>query len=283
LTTARPPQASYPSDIFVPFAEYSEIIVSMDMGFRKLISEATLEALTENQHIFFRRKGFKELADEINSGKCVLIRNSAKEFERLVAVAILHLENEDGNVFCQIGKLEEDKVVPDCKLPGSKQERGESMEDAIYRVLCGQLAVFEDAIEYGRTESTVKWMESKDFGIRTKYLRATQYATIRAEFEMPENSETVHTFPEHGLMILKNGVGSKVQSLVYSWLPQQEFDYFNSPDGKEDLLRKLSPVRPRRNSRLSQIESGQQHDRAVPHNVGSSYRLLEIDHDEVLI
>merc|ERR1711870_70196 len=132
-----PPRAQYPSDLSIPFAEYSELVVSMEFGCRKLIGFIALQALKQSRVFFVKSSNaLDELNEEVLSGKSVLTQNSDGEVERVAAVTVLRVERADGSIFVQLGKIDADgSIVPDCKLPGSKQERGETIDDAVQRVL----------------------------------------------------------------------------------------------------------------------------------------------------
>merc|ERR1712066_803786 len=216
----------------------------MEFGIRKLIGFVALQALRESRVFFVKssNSALNELQEEVLSGKCVLTQNSDGDVERVAAVTVLRVERADGCVFAQLGKIDGNGVaVPDCKLPGSKQERGETIDDAVQRVLSETLGPLEEGVVLGKVETMVQWKESKDFGIRTKYLRGIQYTTIGTSYEIPtipySPSSVVRPVPtgaegtcmlleNHGLYII-NGRGKE---LIYAWLTNDELERFSSPE-----------------------------------------------------
>merc|ERR1712032_1250996 len=70
----------------------------------------------------------------------------------------------------QLGKLE-DTINAACQLPGAKQDRGEMTADAANRVLLTKLEPMADLVNIIGTKREIKETESKEYGVRTKYLR----------------------------------------------------------------------------------------------------------------
>ena len=61
--------------------------------------------------------------------------------QRVVSVVALHAENDEGDMFVQLGKWSEsdDDITVAVELPGGKQERGELPFDSIQRLFKSKL------------------------------------------------------------------------------------------------------------------------------------------------
>lgn len=239
----KAPRTSWPTDLEVPSTEYSELVMSMDFGLRKMVSMAALESMEESawqRVIFSRRKSIEDLRSEVENGKCQLVQTSEGEVLRITAVTVLLLQHEHDEIFTQVGKRDRGILTVDCKLPGAKLEKGEKMDDAFPRMLDKVVGPLAGGILLKHTEREATWGTSEAFGIRTKYWRTINHAAIAPEFEIPGNSDKFLTvrLGTRALHIFTR----ESQDLLYMWLPAEDFQHFSSPAGKPALEAILAPL-----------------------------------------
>lgn len=244
LRAAQPPNASFPTDVQIPNTEYSELVMSMDFPYRTLIGTAALHAFEAvlNKQMFNLRQSdtLEELQREVQTGKCLLIQTGEGDLVRITAVTVLYLERESGEIFAQVGKVEGGELIVDCKLPGSKLEHGENLRDACERMVDKVTADMAGSVVLTRVDTEVSWGTSSKFGIRTKYLKTINYATLTPGFQMPEDSSTFRTWrhADHDVhCILRDNHES-----LYMWVHQDEYKQLSSPSGRPALEAMLAPL-----------------------------------------
>jgi len=94
------------------------------------------------------------------------------EVQRIVSIVALRIYHpRNGTLLVQLGKCIDDQLSVACQLPGGKQERGELAADAVQRFLRTKLVSLVGQIVVTSMERETREKYSKDFGIRTKYLR----------------------------------------------------------------------------------------------------------------
>lgn len=279
ILQARPPKGSWPNDISVPLTEFSDIVLMMDAGFRRLVS---LVALRRRRGSLWSRNYFHsstgqsmtELEDEVRSGRCAVAVNSAGELERVVTVADLRLERE-GNILVQLAQLQDEQLLPVCRLPISELRRGENQGDAVNRVLYELLGPQAENV---RPERTWRHWALQDAGvIRTRCLHITHVASVLGYLETPRPSfrevsimNTLYAgddaalseamLVQHRLQVIScNGsVG------LYTWMPPASFEHLSSPAGAEDLRRRLSRISGSSVAALATLESPRRNGVTVP-------------------
>jgi len=129
--------------------------------------------------------GCMRLEQEIKSGKSLVILTGAGEIQRVVSVVALRVRRQDGNIFVQLAKWEQSSgVCPHVQLPGGKQERGEQPFDSVQRFLDTTLSPLADS-EVEHMERDVTERLSKDYGVRTKYLRTVCLGKLDVNFCAP--------------------------------------------------------------------------------------------------
>mmetsp|Transcript_49468 Transcript_49468/g.115689 ORF Transcript_49468/g.115689 Transcript_49468/m.115689 type:complete len:1091 (+) Transcript_49468:144-3416(+) len=259
LTNARPPHASFPTDLHVPFTGFSEVILSMAQPYQEAISRITFETfqLDQQRHAGLfggSGKGLQELEDEVRSGSCTLLENGRGETERVVALCVLRVEDENGHIFVHIGTWEGEGASPKVKLPGAKQKAGEMSSDTVARVLKSDLKVMKDKVELAHTEQVTETKESASYHINTIYLKTIQYAMITGPFECTKfvcsfsltggsevdaHGSYVPLVPSRDIFVIPDGK----KYGMYTWLRQEEFDFLSSPGGPKALGAILDRVR----------------------------------------
>mmetsp|Transcript_17761 Transcript_17761/g.41193 ORF Transcript_17761/g.41193 Transcript_17761/m.41193 type:complete len:963 (+) Transcript_17761:57-2945(+) len=239
LFKACPPHSTYPTDLRVPFGEYNEIITSMDFKHRKLVGEAALESLRETtwkrQLFMGDGKGLAALEAEVRKGGCVLIQNAVGEVERVVAVTVLLMAREDGSIFLQMGKWQKGHAVPDCKLPGVKQEHGETIHDSFHRLLREELEPIAGGVHLTALKRETDLKPSLSFGINTKYLRTVHLATFNEEYHIPFSGDDCFYIPRNDLYVIRSARGVKI---LYGWVRPENKE--SALEGGKELERRLA-------------------------------------------
>jgi len=116
---------------------------------------------------------YDELMEEVKTGASTLTRITSDVGEetimRSTAAVMLELRRSDGRMLAQLGKVENDTLVPLCVLPGSKVHDGQDVRAALQDVIDAKLAPIASVIHFGSTVSSVKQHPSSYFGIDTVY------------------------------------------------------------------------------------------------------------------
>jgi hypothetical protein len=194
VRNAQPPACNFPDDLDVPFTDYSEIVLGMPANLQVVIGLDAIQQLRIDKKIGrFIMEGpggrgviLDKLQQEVLSGRSTLLISAAGEVERVASVIAFRLENEYGEVLAQIAKYEDGQMAAACQLPGGKQERGELPVDTMHRLLQTKLEPLKDLVYIVGTSQEVTAKASKDFNIRTKYMRTIGYSKVsRAEFNPP--------------------------------------------------------------------------------------------------
>merc|ERR1712176_515848 len=134
IVAAVPPHASWPSDLKVPFTDIADLLQSQDVGIG-LLRQAQMKGLD------IPSAKIHKLEAEIKDGKCIVQLGHDNSLERVVAVVALHIENNDGLIFVQVGKFDAaGGVSVTCVLPGKKRGKGEFPHETIKRVIENDLA-----------------------------------------------------------------------------------------------------------------------------------------------
>jgi len=170
VITAFPPFAERPSDVKVPFTEYPDIVSSMDPELRTLIGHMALR--------YAQATSTKKLVDEVSSGIATVVEETNGEPLRIVRVTALRIERADGCVLVELGKVRDGVAKTSGKLPGSKMTGDEGPADAARRVLESQLPAVAECVEFTFTECNISIERSKQYGVRTRYLRTVQHARL---------------------------------------------------------------------------------------------------------
>lgn len=250
LVSAKPPAASWPSDLEVPFTEHPDVVILMNRQRRSLIGFLALEALQSHWHwrLLVKQHDLEELTEEVQSGKSTLAESSGHAVERLVAVAVLCLKRDDGRVLVQLGKWEEGSVVPKCTLPGSKLHDCELPVDAVQRVLQEELWPFAHGVRKGRVEQVVESRESARYRLKTRYVRTIQYATLSRDFVEPllPTPIGVGSLPSNMQHHAKSDLFLlRVHKKTYlcAWIAQELHEALSSPSGDKALKAWVSSVK----------------------------------------
>jgi len=277
LQNAQPPVADWPTDLRVPYTDFGDIVSSMEPSHRvRLGLQALDEWEAENNAswtwLAARRRGSAiyqgsstdKLREEIMNGKSNVLLTADGQLERLTYVVALRIERLDGCILAQLWKSEGSgsgvELKPCCRLPGTKQEKGEAPNEAMRRLLKTKFAPLVTHLEVRSTSRKNVWEESKDFGIKTHYTRTE--AHFKLQVDLPAigmvlrhdegQSEPELIEPEDDIYYHTAGielVGREVPILrdkegkvFYAWLSPEEFRLLSSPEGEGELATCLAEL-----------------------------------------
>lgn len=262
IRSARPPHSDWPTDLYVPFSEFGDIVVSMNPANQLTIG---LDALRHVPplHVWQRWGGSQvvvELEREVRKGQSTVVLDTNGEPERVVLVTRIRVENQ-GLVLAQVGKLEQCKVVCECLYPGMKQENHELVRACAKRIAhdkLGELARFVRTIGYERTVLT---KESKTYQVRSTYfttlvhMRPVAPLLIQTEGRqplpapVPEGSWRRMSLRERRMSWRSHDAlkylgrrevyatpSASGKTLLFAWLAPDEYEFFtNHVDGRSVL------------------------------------------------
>jgi len=250
---AKPPYASWPTDLRVQGTEASDLM--SDELSKKLLQELS-GSITDEQ--------MTALQKELDAEKCAIVRNDVGEIERVVALVVLRLTwPETEEILVQVADWEPGRSVkPTCTLPGCKRQRGEAPESALQRLMTKEMQPFTNLINFmWSLEENLDVQESARFGVRTRYVRTVQLGNLLPAAEQPELPVAPYrsVIPEAesrpSMTIVKTRSASSFSDFdwkefllkdilmvnngdvirLYSWLAISDFDHLSSPAGKDDL------------------------------------------------
>jgi len=252
IAAARPPHTHWPTDLEVPFTEFSDLMVSMDPEVQVTIG---LSALGQQGDV----RGLASLQDEVLKGKSCVLMNAQGEIERLAFVVVLQMTSCHGKVLAELGKVEGGVATAGCQLPGLKQEVGEMMHHTLVRLLA-RFQLQSEHVELTSIERQVKWKNSKESGVRTKYIRSIHHVTLLQEIPIPTltltsssersadtqvyrffssgSSPTSVDLPVGPVYSIPNGE----RNMVYTWLDLEDFEHLRRPAAERALTRWLRPL-----------------------------------------
>jgi len=186
VVSAKPPLASYPSDLEVPYADFCGIVSCMEPPLRVQVGLRALRMLTKEG--WFGKASASQmkarLKHEIVSGKSVLVITGQGLVQRAVSVVALRLVSPSGRLFVRIGSIGDASPVPRCQLPGVKQDEGETVDETLERLLKSRMrGLLADKVELSQRMQEITEVadpELESLGIRTRCVRAVVSATIKA-------------------------------------------------------------------------------------------------------
>jgi len=191
MSAAVPPSAAYPHDLYVPFTEYADIVMAMDVNVRKIIGMFAMENAVSRawpMGAASKIQALENLKQEVLSGKSTVMLNAMNEVQRVVSVVALEIEREDQSVFVELGKKGKDKTTARCTLPGTKADMGEMAFETYKRFLETKLTPFADSLQIEKTERAVECKHSKEYGVRTRYLRTVYSCRFQGQLDAPSRT-----------------------------------------------------------------------------------------------
>merc|ERR1712136_318990 len=232
------PVADLPSDLRVPFAEYPEIILGIEQKQQQLIGSLALDRLEPAKWSWqgLTVQELESLQEEVFSGRCVLVENQEGVAERVVPLAAVRLERNDGDVLVVLAKMNSSGVLRAAGgiFPGAKHMPGELPGKALERILKDQLSfAFNARIHSSQREDIEE--ESARFYITTKYIRSVFRVTLPFSYEQPTffkgRVSRKTTLPVERRKSLSSRMSFHFGHDRQHWLPAVS-DCFAVPDGK---------------------------------------------------
>merc|ERR1719436_877442 len=89
---------------------------------------------------------------------------------------------DDDLILAQIGKWEDERILPLCELPGAKVEGSELTSDTLRRLLLTKMKPLAGVAELLSTERQITEKKSRQHKVRTKYLRTVCHVMLQEEF-----------------------------------------------------------------------------------------------------
>jgi len=203
IVSATPPTPP-PTDVSIPFADFMDLVPSMDKSVQRILAMAALEKAASTGRLwqtFDRRGDLQRFESEVKMGRSVVLLDEDGHLRRLTAVTVLQIEHGE-SVLAQLAKYDQTKGAWEkaCVLPGSKQESGELPSDAIRRIATRKIAIESDALDYVEVKGDVKYWTSKQYGIRTRYIRTVYLAKSNPQlmehlrnYRLQVDVNTLHT------------------------------------------------------------------------------------------
>jgi len=184
-----------------------------------------------------------------------LTKEFSRQIERVVQVACLNLQRQDGRILFVIGRWEDaGRIVPVGKLPGTKIRDGESPADAIHRLLEIELvAISRERVKLEKKTSRDVFVDkSRRYGQLTKYLRVVHHGTLNADApvglrgrrlaarapqevalgEVSTSDRSSIVIPDCDVVVLEGADGRA--ETAYSWILPQDFEQFTGPQAQVD-------------------------------------------------
>jgi len=267
LVSARPPRAQWPDDLRVPFTDYGDLVASAGASVRAYIGLSALE-----EHAAAASWGWyrgltagpclERLRAEVQEGRSVVTVNGRGDAERIVIVVALRLtRREDGRVLALLAKQEGPSaaMAPCCNLPGRKQEHGDLVGDTFQGIL-RHIGLSEADVEVAKLLRETEWKVSREYGVRTKYLRTVCHAELRGAFPLDAVAKETSLWSKKSAkidIITRHGSG---RTHFYAWLTPAEIEELQTSAGearlRDVLARAGAGAAGRRRSSLSSGGSG---------------------------
>merc|ERR1712079_969005 len=109
---------------------------------------------------------------ELRDEKCTLRLAANGELERVVAVVVLELRRQSGEIFAELGKYKPEKGLEGrCELPGKKRNMGHLPQQSLQSLLQDELAPLAMYVTLEGAQQDVVRMGSAKFGISALYFR----------------------------------------------------------------------------------------------------------------
>jgi len=271
LIASSPPEAAWPTDLAVPFTDWSDIVLSLPLQMQIEVSVQAVSSIKFNRFLSMlaRRPVIERLEHEILHGKSVIVQDRCNGAQRVAAVVVLKIVHEDGRILVQLGKFEDGVLETSCTLPGAKPTRSELVGDTVNRILNTRLDPFIDRLKVDSVERVVTQQQSSGFGIPTRYIRSVVNArydrgvTLDAflcemlprfvsttstasrpgpmwpNYSRSPIDEQIHEYLESVLHIrdAEGGLGG-----LYAWLTPQQFELLSKDSRKQKLAAALEGV-----------------------------------------
>merc|ERR1712137_183948 len=237
LATLTPPFVEvWPTDVEVPF-EYSQVVTYLPREAQVTISNVSLEMLRDLFTRRFGRQVIRQIEEEIQDGRYILILKGSGEVEKVSKTSNLRIMRMDGKILVQLGWVAGSQVVPDCSLPGGKQFKGERCIDVVQRITNQWLTPQLGPIHFDYSRMSVEHSQDSH-KIPTTVVRTIFYATLDVQFGSLHAHKVASCESDMAMEFFL--MDPDDDPTVVAWLDLNEFNFFNSTVGQSDLARRLS-------------------------------------------
>jgi len=255
-TAASPPNASWPTDVEIPFTDYASIVVAMRPELQVIIGMSALKHLSSSApgYAFLLRlaatRKRRDLHSQVMDGLCTVLENAHGEVERVTTVLALRILRPDGRVLVQLGSCEDMRIEVSVVLPGSKIKRGESPDNVRQRLLWTKLAPIAQDVAVRNVEMEVFSKVSTRYKLKTTYLRTVWNASFAGSMQSgklsPNGASDTVSMPtrvrghqSQAVNVAHDVYAFQTMNTVYfyAWLSDTEFEELKQP-GAEDLIAK---------------------------------------------
>jgi len=182
LVSAVPPAAAFPNDLFVPFTDFGEIILSIGPNEQKFVGTKALENLEQRSFVWtgMTTQAIQRLQRQILNGRCVIIENDDGQVERVVPITGVRLTSGTGKVLIVLAKKRngDDEFEWSGQLPAVKQETGELPGQALERIFGEMLRPFAREVRIRQAVREDRQEISDRYRINTTYIRVIYSAKL---------------------------------------------------------------------------------------------------------
>jgi len=182
LVSAVPPAATFPNDLFVPFTDFGEIVLSIGPNEQKFVGTKALESLEQRSFVWtgMNTHTIQRLQREVLIGRCVIVENVDGQVERVVPITGVRLTSGTGKVLIVLAKKRrcDDEFELSGQLPAVKQETGELPGQALERMFGELLRPFAREVRIGHAGREDRREISDRYRINTTYLRVIYSASL---------------------------------------------------------------------------------------------------------
>lgn len=244
LVAAKPPFASYPTDIHVPNTDAGELL-------SRHVSQGRVHQALAQGLFDVSPNQIEKLEAEIANDLCSIQKSAGGDFWRVAFVSCLKLyrDEEQESFLVQVGKLHGGATLKvDCRLPAVKRPRHELLQHAAHRIIAEQLETLAGRVEFTEAERYNEFRDSIQYGMPTLYIRDVHHAFIPqcAEYELSLNMPTafLHGVEDHACGVCGLSEFSPREVYVspdgdtkgfYMWMDEEEFLALREPEGKRFL------------------------------------------------
>jgi len=218
IISAKPPAAPWPTDLEVPFTEFTDIISSMEADTRIAVGLTLLRKHFGTTTIWTPTvtRRYETLKEQVVNGMSMVGLNAKGSIVRVVSVLALRIEDREGNILVQLAKgsakFNEEKsehikshdfavansmdmrgssldhsrcktfgradLESVCQLPGRKLEHGEIATEVLARVIKTKLRAFKGLVKVLKSERQVFEKESDALRVATTYQRTVVHLQV---------------------------------------------------------------------------------------------------------
>lgn len=223
-----------PTDLCVPNTAWTEIVPELSSDVQKFIGLSVIHKEVVAPHL---QAVLLELEDQVNQGRCALVRDSDGEVKRFVKLSVLWLRLQDGRFLVELGKTRQTTRVT-CRLPATKHQSNENAEDALTRLINRRLREFRGHLQRDCEQTQEEERLSSRYRIQTRYSQTEFTYTLTEEVSL--GSQTRHMgrqktslfasekvrqmpFPLRTIRAVETINGSEKLTTFYAWLTEDQF------------------------------------------------------------